>query len=182
MTESLEIDPREAEVQLDIIRELSEVLDAHDIEFWLLGGWALDFLIGELTRRHDDVDVFVWDRDWERIHDLLLGRGYRFEEEAAGPYDHESVHYTKNEQWLELVRVIERPDGELATPGRFLDWPWPRASFAAERVRFRDLAVRVFDAEGQLYIKTGFKEHGEKAPPRPKDLLDIARLRELVGT
>ena len=49
-----------------------ELLDHHGIEYWLFGGWAVDFYAGSVTRPHDDVDVAVWLDDHVRIAGLFI--------------------------------------------------------------------------------------------------------------
>jgi lincosamide nucleotidyltransferase A/C/D/E len=39
--------------------EVLESLTAADVPWWVAGGWAVDALVGEETRPHDDVDVMV---------------------------------------------------------------------------------------------------------------------------
>ncbi len=48
------------EAQLRVIREIAELFGAAHIRFWLRGGWALDFLLGEITRPHGDIDPVTW--------------------------------------------------------------------------------------------------------------------------
>ena len=46
----------ENQAQLDALSELAMLFSSHGMEFWLRGGWALDFLLGRETRPHEDVD------------------------------------------------------------------------------------------------------------------------------
>src|SRR4029079_19594592 len=41
------------------VLEVLESLTAVDVRWWVAGGWAVDALVGEQTRAHDDVDVMV---------------------------------------------------------------------------------------------------------------------------
>jgi lincosamide nucleotidyltransferase A/C/D/E len=41
------------------VLEVLESLTAADVPWWVAGGWAVDALVGEQTRPHDDVDVMV---------------------------------------------------------------------------------------------------------------------------
>ena len=40
---------------LTVVRELQ----ARNLQVWIDGGWGVDALFGEVTRRHDDVDLVV---------------------------------------------------------------------------------------------------------------------------
>lgn len=63
--------------QLNIIREISDVLSRAAIDHWLFGGWAVDFAVGEVTRQHRDVDFVVWEGDLPRIIGQLKLLGYQ---------------------------------------------------------------------------------------------------------
>jgi len=52
-----------SEEQLAGLAGLHELLERHAIEYWLFGGWAVDFHAGSVTRAHDDLDLAVWPRD-----------------------------------------------------------------------------------------------------------------------
>lgn len=43
--------------QLEVIREIDEILSRLRTCFWLRGGWAIDFMLGEVTRSHADIDL-----------------------------------------------------------------------------------------------------------------------------
>ena len=52
-------------VQLELIREIHEALTARSIPHWLGGGWALDFLLGELQSF-----LSLRNRRWKPIYKL----------------------------------------------------------------------------------------------------------------
>jgi hypothetical protein len=43
----------------DVI-EVLDALDSAGVEWWVLGGWGVDALIGEQTRAHKDLDLAVF--------------------------------------------------------------------------------------------------------------------------
>lgn len=45
------------------LERIERLLSPVGAPWWLTGGWAVDALAGHVTRRHDDVDVLVLDRD-----------------------------------------------------------------------------------------------------------------------
>ncbi len=45
--------------QLELIEEFALLAADAGIECWLRGGWALDFLVGRITRSHEDIDLFI---------------------------------------------------------------------------------------------------------------------------
>lgn len=48
---------------LTTVERVAELLMPAGAPWWLSGGWAVDALVGRVTREHDDVDVLVLDRD-----------------------------------------------------------------------------------------------------------------------
>lgn len=63
---------------MDAARALDvlEHLQASGIPAWLDGGWAVDALLGEQTREHDDLDLVTRLEDSARIENVLAERGY----------------------------------------------------------------------------------------------------------
>jgi lincosamide nucleotidyltransferase A/C/D/E len=47
------------------------------VTIWVDGGWAVDALLQEQTRSHNDLDIAVQQKDLPRLHELLARRGYR---------------------------------------------------------------------------------------------------------
>jgi hypothetical protein len=66
--------------QLAALARLHEQLERHGIEYWLFGGWAVDFHAGSVTRPHDDLDIAVWQkRLWDSCDAIRLpGWAHRF--------------------------------------------------------------------------------------------------------
>lgn len=56
---------------------LLEQFELAGIEVWIDGGWAVDALLGEQTRPHEDLDVAVEGRFELALRSLLEGFGYR---------------------------------------------------------------------------------------------------------
>ena len=65
-----------AEDVVDIYQHLRN----NNIPIWLTGGWGIDALLGEQTRPHKDLDVFVLLDDILRMCTLLEQDGYTLKE------------------------------------------------------------------------------------------------------
>ena len=61
--------------QLNLIREISDALATPHIDWWLFGGWAMDFHAGNITRDHADIEVFVRLEDAAAVREALVGAG-----------------------------------------------------------------------------------------------------------
>jgi lincosamide nucleotidyltransferase A/C/D/E len=66
----------QAETDAARVLDLLAHLKTRSIEVWLDGGWAVDALLGEQTRAHDDLDVVARLDDGARIEQALRERGY----------------------------------------------------------------------------------------------------------
>ncbi|MGN7938231.1 nucleotidyltransferase domain-containing protein [Virgibacillus sp. 6R] len=66
----------QTESQLKVLAKISTISARIGIEFWLRGGWAIDFILGKITRSHDDIDLITWIQNREGLEDSLLKAGY----------------------------------------------------------------------------------------------------------
>jgi lincosamide nucleotidyltransferase A/C/D/E len=57
--------------------ELLAGLASAGVVVWLIGGWAIDALLGQERRPHDDLDILVADTDVGRTARVLARDGYR---------------------------------------------------------------------------------------------------------
>ena len=109
------------------------------IDYWLFGGWAVDFYAGEVTRPHDDVDIAVWLDDHTRIAELLEANGWRHapEEDEDG-----GTGYQRNGVRLELTFLVRDDDGEVYIPLRSGRARWAREAFGSDVTELRSVQAR----------------------------------------
>jgi lincosamide nucleotidyltransferase A/C/D/E len=84
-------------------------LDAVRIPVWLDRGWAIDALLDEQMRPHDDLDLVAWLEDAARICEALAECGYRL---GAGepPLSFELVGQDGHQ--VDVHPVSFRPNGD----------------------------------------------------------------------
>jgi hypothetical protein len=165
-------------IQLRLLREMRDALDAAGVRWWLYGGWAMDAHAGEVTRDHADIEAFIWLNDADAAREALIAAGF-----IAWPSTHkdEGQPFTKGGQEAGLTFLIRNEAGEIVTPGRWSDWPWHAGAFDAPPARLEDLELPVMSLEGLLDLKTNFAKHPHGAPLREKDIADIQRLRAMIA-
>jgi lincosamide nucleotidyltransferase A/C/D/E len=73
-----------AQMRRENVIEVLAALDAGGIEYWLVGGWGIDALVGRETRTHRDLDLGVSLDDVARIETLLPQFRRDSEEEWPG--------------------------------------------------------------------------------------------------
>ena len=99
--------------QLAAVADLHRRFEAEGVEYWLFGGWAVDFHAGTLTRRHGDVDLAIWLCDFPRVAQLLENDGWTQEEIVQDG----SAAFTRGAVSVEIA-FLQRDDagGEPFTP------------------------------------------------------------------
>ena len=121
-----------AGLQLAALADVVSRLDASELEYWLFGGWAVDFYAGRTTRPHFDVDIAVWLDDLPQIDGVLRGSGWRH---APDPDEDGGTGYERDGVRLELTYLVRREDGRVVTPLRELEATWPEDAFGADAAR-----------------------------------------------
>jgi len=142
--------------------------------FWAVaGGWAIDFYLGELTRKHKDLEIAIWRDEQEQIHRYLAGwdcksynNGYP-KEWLQGNTLHLPVHEVhcldKNHE-LEIL-LNERENG-VWTFRRDKRITSPERCFAIDN----SAGVKVIAPEIVLLYKA--------KDPSPNDILDLENTLE----
>lgn len=156
--------------QLAALTALDELLEHHGLDFWLFGGWAVDFWVGTVTRAHDDVDLAVWRDDYREIRRLLELEGWRYE-----PVDDEAIGagFRLGTVLLELTFVVSDADGQIFIP--FADEPglWSTESFGAQRRELDGVTCRIVP---RAFLLAGKTVPREDEPDAAKDRADFAVL------
>ena len=159
-------------MQIDAIRSLNEALGAAGIDYWLFGGWAVDFWVGRITREHDDVDAAAWRRDRDAIDATLLAAGWR-----RAPVEDEVVAaaYTGRAagELLEFTFVETRDDGSIVIPFADGDVVWTPEPFGEERRTLHGVSARVIPLD---VLRRGKQQPREPADEAAKDVADFRAL------
>ena len=161
-----------AETQVAVIAEAVSALEADGIACWLAGGWAVDFLVGRVTRPHRDIDIVIWSGDAERATAALARAGFG-ESTSTG---NELIHFEHMRVPITLSFIERETDGTLVTPGKWRDWPWPADALTGPPGRIGNLAVPIVSLASQLETKENYASHPHGGPLRPQDHADLAVL------
>jgi dihydrofolate reductase len=112
--------------QLAALASVDALLEHAGVEYWLFGGWAVDFHAGSITRPHSDVDIAVWLDDVPRIAALLEDDGWRH---APEPDEDGGTGYERGGVRLELTFLVRGAGGRVVTPLRSFEAVWPDDAF-----------------------------------------------------
>lgn len=151
---------------LEVLSALREV----GCRFWVAGGWGVDALIGHKTRQHRDLDLAIDAQDEPSALVALGALGYRVETDWR-PVRVELA--LQNHAWVDLhpVHFDELGHGRQADldGGRF---DYPPEAFTTGLLS--GVVTPCLSREQQVRFHSGYE-------PGPKDLHDLAALKELSG-
>lgn len=177
------------ERQLRLIGELVAELSAASISWWLRGGWAMDFFLGRVTRPHDDIDLFAWRADSERLVEILVAAGF---EEVGEPRPAAQRNLAEDDELVHVVLLERTPEGSMITPpGRWAahlggpesdDGPeeWPADMLEAPPGCLGALVAPIVDPAAQLEaIEAAARLPGH--PLSEKHRLDREQLRDALA-
>ena len=162
-----------AENQLAAIASLSRTLDDQAIDYWLFGGWAVDFWAGRVTRKHDDIDVAAWRHDYEAIQTALQTVGWRHTpvaDEVVG------TRYQWGTAQVEFTFMTTDNHGRAVIP--IPDHPivWSAEPLGHERRELRSITSRVIPL---ALLKAGKSLAREGSAEGAKDRSDAQALSGL---
>jgi hypothetical protein len=174
MTTRRETDRVPAAEQLAALARIHELLDGHGIEYWLFGGWAVDFWAGRVTRPHHDIDLAVWQHDRPTVDAALTTNGWMpavVDDDAIGGA------FRRAGVLLELTFVVADEQGRVFLP--FADGPamWSAEPFGDERRELGGVRCRVISLSTLASDKSNAREDPADGA---KDRLDRDVLRRLV--
>lgn len=159
--------------QLALLREVDAFLREARIRYWLRGGWALDFILGEVTHEHGDIDLVTWKRHETRLRRAFETHGFVTTEQSA------SVDFEKNGVEVNVLFLKKGPG--VVYHASFRDEPrWNADALADAPRQLVGLTCRTISPQGLL-------EEKEKTPrwlgrpPRQKDLEAMEVLRRLLA-
>jgi hypothetical protein len=160
--------------QLASLSSLTALFERHAIDYWLFGGWAVDFHTRSVTRPHDDLDLAVWQQDHARISSLLQAEGWRH---APEPGEDGFTGYTRGDVRLELAFLARDDDGEIYTPlhqgGR---GSWPAGTFEDEVAELTGVRARIVTLSGLKADKSAKRDDPLVAAKDRADLTTLDRL------
>ena len=159
--------------QLAALARIDDLLGRHGIEYWLFGGWAVDFHASSVTRAHDDIDIAVWVDDRKRIAGLLTADGWRHAPEAS---EDGYTGYERDSVRLEVAFLARDESEEVYTPLRDGRASWPTAAFGNDAAELKGVRARVISLGA---LKTDKSEAHADPRVAAKDRADLATLSGL---
>ena len=161
--------------QLAALAELDGVLTAHGIDYWLFGGWAVDFHVGRVTRVHSDIDLAIWREQLTQVVGLLRDGGWihRPDENDDGYTGYERLGVR-----VEIASLERDEHGVVYTPVQSGRADWPPDSFRGDKRQLAGVRARVMSCTALLVEKSIVRDDHDAAA---KDRADAENLREVLA-
>ena len=144
---------------------LCRLLEEGGVQFWVMGGWGVDALLGRETRPHKDLDILASQTDLVALralfgaHSFTLKRIWeesRWLGEGAGRWPTAFVAVDAQERELDVHLIEIRPDGSIIQ--RYdQQWPLPDSiSALSARGTIAGEALTCVSKAAQLALHTGY--------------------------
>jgi hypothetical protein len=160
--------------QLSALAEVGELFERAGVDYWLFGGWAVDFYAGRITREHDDVDVAIWRTDLPRIAQMLQSAGWRHSPETD---EDGGTGYERGGVRLELTYLVRDDSGVVSIPLRSGLAHWPADALTTGTAELHGVHARVIALESLAHGKARGRDEPEDAA---KDATDAGVLAQLL--
>ncbi len=163
------------EDQLTAIGGLDHALVDAGVEYWLFGGWAVDFWVGEVTRPHDDIDVVVGRADEDAVAAALVAAGWQH---APTAEDLVGTRYRLGSAQVEVTFVERGEAGQVVVPLPTGPVTWSPRPFGDVRVTLRGVSARTIPL---ALLVEGKSRPRDDPIGSAKDRADFEALSRLAG-
>ena len=159
--------------QLRALRDVAELLERNGFDYWLFGGWAVDFYVGAITRPHGDVDFAMWHDDAVAAAALLEAHGWRH---APEPDEDGGTGYERGPVRVELTYLEQDDRGRVVIPLRDRDAVWSEEPLGDDARELFGVRCRV---AALSLLKAGKSSPRDDPDDAAKDRADYAALSAL---
>ncbi|WP_236687132.1 nucleotidyltransferase domain-containing protein [Ornithinibacillus californiensis] len=166
----------QTETQLQVLSEISAISKTIGIEFWLRGGWAIDFLLGEITRLHDDIDLVTWIENRESLEDELKKAGYE-KTLVKEEFRDRQTDFCKKKVEITFSYITRTDNGHLIMNGLPV-WIWRPDSLLPQTFVLNGISVQVLNPKQLLEEKEVYERIGRL--PRKKDSESKKILHQII--
>lgn len=161
---------RSSKRQLDALADLNHLLQSHGIDYWLFGGWAVDFHAGRVTRKHGDIDIAIWFNDRARVAALLLGQVWKHRPDAD---EDGYTCYQRNGVRLEVAFLARDDRGCVYTPLEHGRGEWPDDAFGDDVLELLGVRARVIRVGALIADKSIARDDAVTAAKDRADLVSL---------
>ncbi len=159
--------------QLSALAEVGNILDRSGFQYWLFGGWGVDFHVGAVTREHDDIDLAVRFDEAQAIGALLEAEGWRH---APTGDEDGGIGYERGRVRLELTYLTSDDAGRVFIPLRQQSVLFSESPLGNQECDLLGVRSRVL---GLALLKSGKSSARDDPDDAAKDRADFRMLSSM---
>ncbi|WP_374016757.1 hypothetical protein ABU162_21320 [Paenibacillus thiaminolyticus] len=159
--------------QLNVLGEIKAIFSSIGGDFWLRGGWAIDFLLGNITRPHEDLDLVTWVQYRESLERALAEAAF-----DRMPVSDRQTNFRKGNVDIQFLYVTRSREGNII-PNGLPEWVWRADSLPLKQFTLNGIAAFVLSPGQLLEEKEVFQQIGRT--PCPKDIESKKILRSILA-
>jgi len=159
--------------QLWALAEVGSLFDRSGFQYWLFGGWAVDFHVGTVTREHYDIDLAVRLDEAQAIRALLEAEGWRH---APTGDEDGGIGYERGRVRLELTYLTSDDAGRVLIPLRQQSVLFSENSLGDQECDLLGVRSRVL---GLALLKSGKSSARDDPDDAAKDRADFRMLSSM---
>jgi aminoglycoside-2''-adenylyltransferase len=160
--------------QLAALADVGELLDRSGFDYWLFGGWAVDFHLGTVTREHEDIDLAVWLQDAEAVASLLYAAAWQHK---PLPGEDGGTGYERGRVRVELTYLACDETGRIFIPFRDENALWSGEPLGNEVRELLCVRARVIPLALLRAGKSSPRHDHDEAAKDRADFEALSRLR-----
>jgi hypothetical protein len=163
------------EKQLKILNEINTICLNLKFLLWLRGGWAIDFLLGKVTREHSDIDLVTLNQYREELERAMVNAGFK-----KIPVSMLQTDFIKDEIDVSFVFVKISEEGKIIANG-FPDWEWRNDALPIQKYNLKGISINVLNPY-QLLEEKKVYEKGTGRKLRPKDIESMKVIQGIINS
>ncbi len=127
------------------------------VKLFVEGGWGVDALLGYERRAHNDIDLFVDDKDYIKFINIIKNKGFR-EVNMEYTTPNHTVWQDDNNRIIDLHRFYYGDEGMLVFEGE----SYPAKVFDCEGI-IGGIKVNCMEPYSQVIFHTGYEHDDDDA-------------------
>ncbi|GAA0360229.1 nucleotidyltransferase domain-containing protein [Bacillus horti] len=168
----------QTESQLKALSEISTISETLKVELWLRGGWAIDFLLGKVTRLHDDIDIVTWIQNREQLEQALIKKGYK-QVSVSEEFRNRQSDFQKGNIEITISYITYTETGDLIM-NELPEWNWRVDSLSSRPYMLHGISLNTLHPKQLLEEKEVYEEIGRN--PRLKDEESKKLLYQIISS
>ncbi|WP_286133871.1 hypothetical protein [Bacillus sp. AFS053548] len=161
------------EKQIKILNEINIICLNLTFQLWLRGGWAIDFLLGNITREHSDIDLVTFIQYREELELAMVNAGFK-----KIPVSMLQTDFIKDEVDVSFVFVRISEECKIIANG-FPNWEWRNDALPIQKYNLKGISINVLNPH-QLLDEKKIYEKGTGRKLRPKDIESMKVIQGII--